>query len=203
MDFDVVYSHSARPEKLNLNINEVMRYMGQGREDEKVNELISSLMPISIEKAMPKASFVLKRVMEDEKGIMIGNVLVSSMSLKKYLLGCDRAIVFAMTLGAETDRLIFSRVNESAACHTLSSIATALMEEYADALCDELNKFLKLQGLELKQRFGVGYGDFSLTHQKDVLNMCEGYKRCGITTTNSLMLVPTKSIPGIMGIKGE
>ncbi len=204
MYFDVVYSHSEKSEKIKLNINEIMRYMGQGKEDDKVNELISSLMPILIEKAMPKASFVLKRLTEDEKGVTIGNVAISSMSLKKHLLGCDRAIVFAMTLGADTDRLIFSRINESAACHTLSAIATALMEDYADLVCDELGVFLKSKGLHLLPRFGVGYGDFSLTHQSDILDMCEGYKRCGITTTNSLMLVPTKSITGIMGVrKGE
>ena len=30
MDFDVVYFHSMESEKIKLNINEVMRYMGQG-----------------------------------------------------------------------------------------------------------------------------------------------------------------------------
>ena len=203
MDFDVVYFHSEKSEKIKLNINEIMRYMGQGKEDDKVNELIKALLPISFEKAMPKASFVLKRLTEKEEGITIGNALISSVSLKKYLSGCDRAIAFAMTLGAETDRLIASRSHESAACHTLSAIATAMMEEYANLVCDELSAFLKPQGLHLLPRFGVGYGDFSLAHQADILDMCEGYKRCGITTTNSLMLVPAKSITGIIGVGGE
>jgi len=29
MDFDVIYSHSTDAEKIKLNINEVMRYIGQ------------------------------------------------------------------------------------------------------------------------------------------------------------------------------
>ncbi len=201
MDFDVVYSHSAKSEKIKLNINEIMRYMGQGNYDDRVNELIKALLPISFEKAMPKASFVLKKLIRDDDRLLAGNVKIKSRSLEKALDGCDRAIVFAMTLGAETDRLIASKSTESASVHTLSAIATAMLEEYADLVCDELGSFLKSQQLHLLPRFGVGYGDFSLAHQADILDMCEGYKRCGITTTNSLMLVPTKSITGVMGVR--
>ncbi len=203
MDFDVVYSHSAMAEKLKLNINEVMRYMGQRKEDEKVTELIEALLPISFEKAKPRSSFVMKKLERFNDTLVFGNVKTKSVSLKKALEGCDSVVVFGMTLGAETDRLIASKAQKSATCHALSAIATEMMEEYADVVCDEIGKALKAQGYRLLPRFGVGYGDFELKHQNEILDMCEGYKRCGITTTDALMLVPTKSITGIMGVRGE
>lgn len=201
MDFDVIYSHSVNAENLKLNINEVMRYIGQGKDDEKVRELIDALMPISFEKAKPRASFVIKKLERQNGALIFGKVKTESESLKKALRDCDSVIAFSMTLGAGTDRLIASKANDASLCHTLSGIATAMMEEYADMVCREIGEFLNSKGLHLLPRFGVGYGDFGLKHQKEILDMCEGYKRCGITTTDALMLVPSKSITGIMGVR--
>ena len=143
----------------------------------------------------------MKKLERRGEELIFGNVTTNSSSLKKALKDCESVIVFAMTLGTDTDRLIASRASESSVCHTLSAIATELMEEYADMVCDDIGTELKKDELKLLPRFGVGYGDFSIVHQADIINMCEGYKRCGITTTDAHMLVPSKSITGIMGIR--
>ncbi len=203
MDFDVVYFHSMESEKIKLNINEVMRYMGQKKYDERVSELIAPLLDSVIKKAKPRASFVMKKLKHYDDGVLAGDLKIASRSLKKALYGCERAVFFSMTLGAEVDRLIAQMMTESAKAVAIDSIASALLEGYADKVCEELKMHYNKEGLLLLSRFGVGYGDFSLEHQRDIINACDGYKRCGIGMTEAMMLVPTKSITGIMGIQKE
>ena len=52
-------------------------------------------------------------------------------------------------------------------------------------------------------RFSPGYGDFDLKYQKDILEYLDANKKIGISLTDSLMMIPTKSITAIIGIKRE
>ena len=69
-----------------------MRYMGQGTEDEKVGKLIEELIPLSIRKAKPKASFVMKKLERRGEELIFGNVTTNSSSLKKAFFSIKKLI---------------------------------------------------------------------------------------------------------------
>ena len=53
---------------------------------------------------------------------------------------------------------------------------------------------------KLKPRYSPGYGDLSLSVQKDVLNILNADKILGIKLGENLLMIPKKSITAIQGV---
>lgn len=127
-----------------------------------------------------------------------------SKNLGKNLAGCDSILIFAATLGSRVDVLLkrYEVVQMSKAV-VMQAAAAALLEEY----CDQQNNLLKEQYLEqkryLRPRFSPGYGDFPLECQRDIFAVLELSKRIGITLTDSLLMVPTKSVTAVIGVGSD
>lgn len=121
-----------------------------------------------------------------------------SESLSKRLEGCREAFLFAVTLGLGVDRLL---MRLSASDPTGHFITDAYASALADAACDLAEQELA-QGLSCIRRYSPGYGDLSLSLQQPLLDFLQG-RQLGITLTKNWLMVPTKSITAIMGIKDE
>lgn len=121
------------------------------------------------------------------------SLLWDSNTVEKAMHGCKKAVIFAATLGAGVDRLIMqkecSNISEAVVAQ---AVAAALIEEVCDALQGEYSSF---------PRVSPGYGDFPLDAQKDILKMLETGTKIGLSMTEALMLVPTKSVTAIFAIK--
>ncbi len=119
-----------------------------------------------------------------------------SEQLCKNLKSCNFAYVMAVSLGIGVDRLISRLAVTSPA---KSFIADAVASAYAEAAADKLSDILGESG-KMKPRFSPGYGDLSLSYQKDVLDFLGAEKTVGITLNESLLMTPSKSITAIQGI---
>ncbi len=204
MKKDIIYSHSLDAGELEIKKSEILRYMGQRCEDERIDRIIDSLVGDAKKSSRPKACFVLKDLRIEGEKIHIADMEIKSKSLMKNLSGCEMAILIVFTLGTDTDRFIESNLTASSVQGVCAdAISTALCEEYADRLCGELEEYFKKDGFTLMPRFSAGYGDFGLEYQKDFIRCTEAMKRCGVSVTDALMLVPTKSVSAIIGLKGE
>lgn len=121
-----------------------------------------------------------------------------SLDLYKNLGGAKEAFIFAVTIGMGVDRHLMKLYSLSAAEHFISDgIASAM----AEAACDKVNEILA-EGLNVRQRFSPGYGDFPLELQPKVLESVNAGRLLGITLSNSLLMTPKKSITAVMGING-
>ena len=81
-------------------------------------------------------------------------------------------------------------------------IYDAVASALAESVCDEAERIIK-GNLECKPRFSPGYGDFSLSVQKDVLLLVNAEKLIGITLTDTNLMIPQKSITSIIAIKNQ
>ena len=137
--------------------------------------------------------------------IIKGNIVdlsfekVKSTSLSKVLRDCDQAIVFAITLGNQVDRLISKyALTNKAAAFIVDAIASALTE----SLAEHINQQLKTDK-ELTNRFSPGYADLSLDIQVPLLNRLDSQRTVGISLNEKLLMIPKKSITAIVGIKSQ
>jgi cobalamin-dependent methionine synthase I len=124
-----------------------------------------------------------------------------SRNLSKNLQDCEEIIVFAATLGTGADHLIqkYNRLQMSRAV-ILQAAAATMIEEYCDQVCRELKAEYEKKGWYLRPRFSPGYGDFPLECQSALLNGLEAGKRIGIKLTDSLLMMPSKSVSAVMGV---
>ena len=150
-----------------------------------------------IKEAEPKYAVRSCPISIDGAEVTLGFGKVKSKALAKCLSGCSYAYVFALTLGIKIDRMISKLFKICGAeALTYDAVASAL----AESMCDVAQA--EICGDEIaSSRFSVGYGDFSLNYQSDVLDYLGAPTYLGITLTDSHLMVPFKTITAIVGVK--
>ena len=126
---------------------------------------------------------------------------VTSRKLAERLAGCERAVVFAATVGLEIDRLIAKHSRRSPAhALCLQAIGTERTEALCDLLCEGLEEQFCAEGKRTRMRFSPGYGDLPLAMQRDIFRLLDCPRRIGLTLADSLLMTPTKSVTAVIGL---
>ena len=201
-NLNTIYSHSFPIEKIKPDKNEVLRYMGQrGEPSPEITQLMDNISKNTLTKASPKGAFVIRQICVSNADVKIGNKIFYSENLSKNLFGCSEAVIFVLSLGADSDRAIFSKKASSPLeALAVSSLFTEVLEKYADEFVGELKSIFEADGKHLRPRYSPGYGDFSIENQPYFISETDAARRCGVSVTDSLLLTPSKSITGIIGI---
>ena len=134
--------------------------------------------------------------------VYLGGAAFPSKKLTERLTGCNRAVVFAATVGLELDRLI-ARYGHLAPAKGL--MLQSLGSERIEALCDcfetETAAYYAAEGT--RPRYSPGYGDLPLESQREIFDMLECPKRIGLYLSGSFQMTPSKSVTAIIGIGGK
>lgn len=187
-----------------INIKEVYRYMGIKSSEEiskdldlKVNKIIKEAQEAAEFKTVSKYFNIERK----EEILNLGFCQTSSKALKKNLCGCEKILLFAATLGMNYERRL-SFFSESSPFDALvwHAAGTEILEKKAD-------DFLKQKSQEdkvfFKPRFSPGYGDLPLELQKDIFSALKPEKYIGAYLTNSMLMVPSKTITALAGVCKE
>ena len=179
---------------------EALRYMRTPATDKATANLLD-LVYLKLRNEV-QARSVIRRfgctVQED--GVLLDcGVKLNSKALAKHLHGCREVLLMAATLGSRVDvairRLTLGSVTEGAAAQ---AVAASVIEGY----CDEVQAEYATE-LHQKPRFSPGYGDWPLEEQKKLFSLLNCSKQIGLTLTDGLMMVPTKSVTAIIGLTEE
>lgn len=190
-----------------IDRREVLRYLGyKGRgADRIVEEMVEQcILELGREARCCHLYREFPLKLREDGQIDGGCFQTRSLNLSKNLKDCDQVIVFAATLGLGVDHLIqkYTRLLMSRAV-IMQAAAAAMIEEYCDQACTQLRARYEEENLYLRPRFSPGYGDFSLDCQEALLNACEAGKRIGIKLTDSLLMMPSKSVTAVMGVSSK
>ena len=135
-----------------------------------------------------------------ESGVDLGFMQVESKSLQKNLDGCDEAYILAATTGISSQRLI----ERNTVISPVKGIVTDCIGSAAiEAFCDKINLSLYDNPDFLRPRFSPGYGDLCIDCQRKIVDFLCANKNIGLSLTESLMMVPKKSVTAIIGIGKE
>jgi hypothetical protein len=119
--------------------------------------------------------------------------------IPELLKDCDGVILMAATLGSEAELLLRrSQIRNMGDAVILDAAASAAVENVCDNLCEDLAE--QFAPKYLTDRFSPGYGDLPLSLQPEILALTDATRRLGITLTESLLMVPSKSVTAIIGI---
>jgi hypothetical protein len=83
--------------------------------------------------------------------------------------------------------------------YIVDTIASVTEEQTTDVLHDHVGKQMQMQGLKITNRYSPGYCDWSVSEQHLLFSFFP-VNFCGITLTESALMVPLKSVSGIIGI---
>ncbi len=176
-----------------LNRREAIRYMGGSRVEpnDSMESLLDECESLILKNSNPK--FLYKIIDLPCDDVMGGDDILN------HLSGCDRAVLMCATLGNNIDRLLrVAQVSDMAKAVALDSLASVAIEQ----VCSKVDELLaeKLLGCNMTFRFSPGYGDYPIEMQKYFLTQLDAPRKIGLTTNESYLLVPSKSVTAIAGI---
>lgn len=184
-----------------MNGSEIFRYLSvQGEPDPGTSALVYDCARELAVAASEAYTYSLVPLRLDGDVLLNGRYLIKSRDLAAHLAECDKCAVFAATLGASAEYLLYryGRTNVRRAV-VMHACAAAQIEELCNRMENEISEHAKAEGLFLRPRFSPGYGDFSLEHQQDIAALTQCGSRIGVGVTESLLLTPSKSVTGIIG----
>lgn len=182
--------------EIKTNINEIIRY-GKGSDEGVVNEILSECLP----KLSYKVCYSIFDAKKDGDMLDLGFIKTDSKSLMKNLDGCSKIILFGATIGIEFDRLMQKyMVLSPSKAYVLQAIGTERIESLCDAFCADMENEFAKEEKHLRPRFSAGYGDLSLSVQKDIFSVLDCARKIGLTLNDSLIMSPSKSVTAVVGI---
>lgn len=191
------------PRLTSLNENEVRRY---ARAEKLDKSLIENVIFDALLYAKPCGIFNIFDYDCKNANIFFENrrIFLPGNSIKKHLDLCEKVTIIAVTVGEDIENTItrLSEEGEYTKALLLDAAATEAVEESADLLEKVIERYAYREGFNMTFRFSPGYGDFPLTMQHDILELSDG-SEIGISLTDSLMLMPRKSITALIGFKRE
>ncbi len=186
---------------------EILRYLGYRSlsADENVKKRVEECTEGLSDVINPKAVY-LEFPLEHESadGLYIDGLFIRSSKLEKNLKGCNSVYLMGATLGIEADRMIArSSARSMSDAVIYQASAAALIESFCDEVNEKIRTEARMRGLYCRPRFSPGYGDFALEHQKDIVRLLDAPRKIGLTVTESLLLVPVKSVTAVIGVSEE
>ena len=124
-----------------------------------------------------------------------------SRALAVRLAGCGEVYLACGTLGAEFDayhRLV--SVRSGADALIVQAVGAAAIEKVMDGIEDDIRAELA-PGETLVARYSPGYADFPLAEQRTLLTLLDSARKAGVSLTDSLLMVPSKSVCAVIGVR--
>lgn len=189
-----------------MRIEEVTRYLGYPLDqvDPQTLGRVREIMQVVEDAIVPRWDFQSFELKEWTKNKIVLADLpfpLEGESIAKHLRFASRVYLMAVTLGVESERMLLGMQAVSMTDSIiLDSCLSAYVEDAADQ-CEAEIRELIAESEELTFRFSPGYGDLPLAVHQELIRNLKWDRILGITTTNSMMMVPSKSVIAVIGVE--
>ena len=184
-----------------VDYREIWRYAGARNMDTEQEQLLNESLLELGDQAVFRVCYREFPISCEGDTVDLSFAKVTSPALARCLAGCGSAVVFAATVGTAIDRLItrYSAVSPARAL-LLDAIGTERVEALCDTFCRELATEKGSLGLCTRPRFSPGYGDLSLSLQREIFGVLDCPRKIGLSLGQDLIMSPSKSVTAIVGI---
>lgn len=192
---------------MELNRREILRYLGYKRKQEltsKVEAELEQMMAEVQQIAQPRYTYRIFQCQGDAGSKMIKvqgtDLALSGKSIYHHLKNAQSVAMLAATLGIEVERQIRKyELTAMSKALILDACCTAYIEQICDLAECEIEEAVAGK-YTLNRRFSPGYGDLPMDVQPDLLAVLEADRRLGINLSESMLMMPRKSVSAVIGL---
>lgn len=185
-------------------LNEAMGY-GTATPDESVYAETHALLRRVADVTIPRFEFVITEgtlhlqnntLHIGDKTLHVGRIIA------RQLRGAEQYVLFTASAGMEFENLQHTLENEGdmVKCYLADCMGSIIAEKAADCMEVALQRAIDPQGWKHTNRFSPGYCGWHVREQPDLFNLFPSPHPCGIRLTDSCLMVPIKSVSGVIGI---
>jgi hypothetical protein len=192
--------------EVNINPRKVFRTIGYAQ-DSKPSARIASLVNEYTENVHhiiePTVSHVIKDVnfIVGKHIVLESNIVITSKIMAKVMESASRIVIFTLTIGDPLEGITSQLAEDGlmSQASVLDAIGSTAAENVAISFEEKIRNMADSQGMEISRRFSPGYCDWDVSQQKMLFQALDG-DQAGIHLTDSYLMIPRKSISGIIGI---
>jgi len=130
-----------------------------------------------------------------------GSVVFESGVIARLLERCEKVAVFTLTIGNHLEELVSYLAENGLVLQAtvLDAVGSGAAEKLADSVQERIGMLAKAEGMVISRRFSPGYCDWEVSQQEMVFKAMKG-DTAGIRLTDTCLMIPQKSVSGIIGI---
>lgn len=192
--------------RLGVDWRQVLHDIGYGT-DSKLSTRIASLIDEYIENAQhlfaPSYSGIIRDIKSVQGACVVieGPITFEGKVITQILEQCHKIAIFLVTIGNHLEEMVCHLAEDGLMLQAtvLDAIGSVAVESVANVVQDKIGEIAREQGLCVSQRFSPGYCDWNIGQQKMVFQAMNG-NSAGVSLTEGCLMLPQKSISGIIGI---
>jgi len=191
---------------IDVNRRRALRGLGYGAYDEppgRIGSIVDDHLNSTHYLTDPSYTYVIRDVEGVYGAIALieDSIVFKSQVIARLLEQCHMVAVFALTIGDRLEQKVSQLAQERLILEAsvLDVIGSVAAETLADTVQEEIGDIARDQGLITSQRFSPGYCDWDIGQQR-MLFWALRDDTAGIHLTDSCLMIPQKSVSGIIGI---
>jgi len=191
--------------KVEIDTIDVYRYLGYESEQYPrpgVLSLVESQIYEAYAFIKPAAYYTIKPITSVENSkIAVDGLLFTSRNLARVFSSCSQAAIFVVTIGKALEKKVAQLTKEGLIlkASVLDAVGSVAVEKVANWLENMIRSIAAENGDKVGWRYSPGYCDWDITQQKELFGGLDG-KSIGVNLTSTYLMVPRKSISGIIGM---
>ncbi|HJX03064.1 MAG TPA: vitamin B12 dependent-methionine synthase activation domain-containing protein [Dehalococcoidia bacterium] len=141
---------------------------------------------------------------EGNRVFIQNDITLESKVIARLLQKCRKAVIFILTIGDFLEKQVASLAENGVVLQAtvLDAIGSSTVEEFAAAFENEISGLARSEGMVISRRFSPGYCDWDVKQQR-MLFRALGSDTAGVELKKSCLMIPQKSVSGIIGMGCE
>ena len=191
--------------ELDITLNDLYEAMGYGEQtpDDDIRQFSEFILSQAAELIHPCFCFYPADGQLKDETLQLSSVTLNiGKIISRQLRGSERFIIFAATAGHQYEEWT-KRLEEEGnlvALYMADSLGSIIAEKTADRMEAALEQMLLPEGLLHTNRFSPGYCGWHVSEQQRLFSLFPTPHPCDIHLTDSSLMLPIKSVSGIIGI---
>lgn len=189
-----------------IDKKQVCHYVGYD-DDHNLSARISSLIDDYAEHVhdliSPSYSYIIRDVEWARGSITLieNSIIFQSRIIAQLLEHCPQVAIFLVTIGEYLEETACQLAKDGRILQStvLDAMGSDAVEKVADFVQDKIREVAAAQGLVTSRRFSPGYCDWNIGQQRMLFRALDG-NTLGIRLTGECLMIPQKSISGIIGM---
>ncbi|MFC2043854.1 vitamin B12 dependent-methionine synthase activation domain-containing protein [Chloroflexota bacterium] len=192
--------------RFNIDRRRVLQDIGYPPDSEpaaRMESLVNDFIEYAYQFFAPSFLYTVNdiKLVEGTNVLLEDGVVFKSEVIAGLLEKADKVATFVLTIGKYLEDAVAQLAQGGLVLQStiLDAIGSDAAEKLADSVESQISEVAHNQGLTISRRFSPGYCDWDVSQQKMVFETMKG-DSAGIHLTDSCMMLPRKSISGIIGI---
>lgn len=192
-------------EQLHFKKEEVYAYLGYGDSvpDSYMSDFINRLVEEALSVCRPRFGYrMVIGAIENKKEITLDGQLFTPESILVHCLkGSEWFLLMVASVGSELDRWMEEKRHGNDVMETFiaDALGSAIVEAVVEWGLLYMEKLVTLRGLKISNSYSPGYCGWNVSEQQLFFSLLPDHF-CGITLTDSSLMLPIKSVSALVGV---